>query len=168
MVLSMLAKRYEMEPCLEPAVRLTDGSEPVLSAFSLAESDQKGSSPARLRVLVVDDEKLLADTTAAILRGAGFDAKPIYGGWQAVETARAFQPDCLLTDVKMPEMNGIELALVISRMFPATTIVLFSGQAGITDLLDQARDSGYEFPLLAKPVHPLVLIERLKDLTRRK
>ena len=168
MVLSVIANRHAMEPYLQPAVRLTDGSEPALSVLSLSESDQKGSSPARIRVLVVDDEKLLADTTAAILRGAGFDAKPVYSGWQAVETARSFEPDCLLTDVKMPEMNGIELALVISKMLPATTIVLFSGQAGITDLLDDARDNGYEFPLLAKPVHPMALIERLKDLTCRK
>lgn len=168
MVLSVIANRYATEPYLEPPVRLTDGSEPSPSGFSLPESDQKGSSPARIRVLVVDDEKLLADTTAAILRGAGFDAKPVYGGWQALETARSFQPECLLTDVKMPEMNGIELALIVSKMLPATTIVLFSGQAGIADILDDARDSGYEFPLLAKPVHPLALIERLKDLTRKK
>ncbi|WP_263416823.1 response regulator [Terriglobus albidus] len=164
----MIANRYAMAPYVEPAVRLTDGTEPSVSGFSLPESNQDGSSPAKFRVLVVDDEKLLADTTAAILRGAGFEARAVYGGWQAVETARSFQPDCLLTDVKMPEMNGIELALVISKMLPATTIVLFSGQAGITELLDHARDNGYEYPLLAKPVHPLALIERLKELAPKK
>jgi CheY-like chemotaxis protein len=117
---------------------------------------------AKPKVLIVDDERLLADTTAAILRSAGFKTRTAYDGWVALETARSFHPDYLLADVMMPMMNGVELAISIAKMLPSTKILLFSGQAGTSDLLEQGRSQGYEFPLLAKPVHPLRLIEALK------
>jgi CheY-like chemotaxis protein len=113
------------------------------------------------RVLVVDDERLLADTTAAILRRTGFNAKTAYDGFGALEMMASFHPDFLLTDIMMPGMNGVELAIAITKIHPATKILLFSGQAGISEILEDSKAKGFEFPLLAKPVHPTKLIERL-------
>jgi CheY-like chemotaxis protein len=121
-----------------------------------------GTQQARLRVLVVDDEKLIADTCTEILESAGFHARTAYDGPAALEMAAAFQPDYLLIDVLMPLMNGVEVAIAISKLLPAARVFLFSGQAGITEILLQGRDQGYEFELVAKPVHPLKLIERLR------
>lgn len=129
----------------------------------MEESDSTQSEPVRLRVLVVDDERLVADTTAEILRGVGFDAKSAYDGWAALEIAGSFHPDVLLTDVMMPLMNGIELAITFAKTFPTTRVLLFSGQAGISVVLEQGRNQGYEFPLIAKPIHPLKLIETLRQ-----
>jgi CheY-like chemotaxis protein len=128
----------------------------------MAESDRVEDDPVKPRVLIVDDERLLADTTAAILGSAGFRTTTAYDGWEALETARSFHPDYLLTDVMMPLMNGIELAIAVTKMLPNTKIVLFSGQAGISEIVEEGHAHGYEFPLLAKPVHPLRLIEALK------
>lgn len=64
----------------------------------------------------------------------------------------------------MPAMNGMELAIAITKMYPVTKILLFSGQAGISEILEQSRAKGFEFPLLAKPVHPAKLIEGLRKL----
>jgi CheY-like chemotaxis protein len=116
----------------------------------------------RPRVLVVDDEKLIADTCAEIFEGAGFYAKTAYDGWAALQMAEEFHPDYLLTDVLMPRMNGVELAIAISKMLPATKILLFSGQAGISQIMLDGHNRGYEFELIAKPVHPLKLIESLR------
>jgi CheY-like chemotaxis protein len=116
------------------------------------------------RVLVVDDERLLADTTAAILLRAGFRTMSAYDGFSAMEIAATFKPDYLLTDIMMPAMNGVELAITLTNMYPAMRILLFSGQAGIADILEESRQMGFEFPLLAKPVHPLKLVESLKAL----
>jgi CheY-like chemotaxis protein len=127
----------------------------------IAESDRAEDDPVKPRVLIVDDERLLADTTAAILRSAGFRTKTAYDGWEALETARSFHPDYLLADVMMPLMNGVELAIAVTKLLPSTKIVLFSGQAGISDILEEGHSQGYEFRLLAKPVHPLRLIEAL-------
>jgi CheY-like chemotaxis protein len=133
-----------------------------LAGLPIAESDRAEDDPVKPRVLIVDDERLLADTTAAILRSAGFKTTTAYDGWEALEMARSFHPDYLLTDVMMPLMNGVELAIAVTKMLPNTKIVLFSGQAGISDIVEEGHAQGYEFPLLAKPVHPLRLIEALK------
>jgi CheY-like chemotaxis protein len=119
--------------------------------------------PARPRVLVVDDEKLIADTCSEILEGAGFEAKAAYDGWAAMGMVAEFRPDYLLTDVLMPRMNGVELAIAINKMMPSVRILLFSGQAGISDILRRGHERGYEFELVAKPIHPTKLIERLQQ-----
>jgi CheY-like chemotaxis protein len=122
--------------------------------------------PARPRVLVVDDERLIADTCGEILEGAGFEAKTAYDGWAALEMVAEFRPDYLLTDVLMPRMNGVELAIAVNKMMPSVRILLFSGHAGISEILHQGHERGYEFELLAKPIHPTKLIERLQKQQR--
>lgn len=134
-----------------------------LSAYE-AESETENSGPSHLRILVVDDERLLAETTAAVLNRAGFTVKMAFDAFDALEVMRSFRPDCLLTDVMMPQMNGVELAIAITRTYPATKIFLFSGQAGIGQILADSKAQGFEFPLLAKPVHPSKLISLLKRL----
>ena len=119
---------------------------------------------ARPKILVVDDERLLADTTAAILRRAGFDTRIAYDGFVALEVAGSFRPDYILTDIMMPAMNGVELAIAITKMYPVTKILLFSGQTGISEVLEQSKAKGFEFPVLTKPVHPAKLIEGLRKL----
>jgi CheY-like chemotaxis protein len=111
---------------------------------------------------VVDDERLIADTVRDILEGAGFDVIVTYDGWTALEMAARLRPDYLLSDVSMPRMNGVDLAIAMRKMYPPTRILLFSGQAGISEILASGRNQGYEFDLVAKPIHPLKLIERLK------
>jgi CheY-like chemotaxis protein len=119
--------------------------------------------PARRKVLVVDDQKLIADTISEILDGAGFHVMAAYDGWSALEIAGRFHPDYLLSDVLMPRMNGVELGIAIRKMYPAAKILLFSGQAGISSALLEGQKQGFEFELIAKPIHPLKLIERLRE-----
>ncbi len=64
----------------------------------------------------------------------------------------------------MPAMNGVELAIAITQKYPATKILLISGQTGIADILADSRERGYEFPLLAKPAHPSKVVEALRRL----
>jgi CheY-like chemotaxis protein len=111
-------------------------------------------------VLVVDDEPLVADTLAAILSRAGFDTVAAYGASAALELARAVQPAFLISDVYMPGMNGIELAMTLLKSCPTCRVLLFSGHATMEDL-KEARAAGYDFPLLAKPVHPVEIIGHL-------
>lgn len=115
-------------------------------------------------ILVVDDEETLANTTTEILNLAGYCAFVAYDGKTALELAARFRPDIVLADVVMPGMNGVELALGLRKLLPETSILLISGQAGTIDLLEKARNDGHTFELLAKPIHPLKLIEHLKKL----
>jgi CheY-like chemotaxis protein len=121
---------------------------------------QSGKKP---RVLVVDDEQVIADTLAKILDLNGYDASAVYTGTSAVESARLLQPDLVISDVIMPDMNGIEAAISIRGFLPQCKILLFSGQAATADLLENARAQGHEFEILAKPVHPSDLLAKLKS-----
>ncbi len=118
-------------------------------------------------ILVVDDEETLANTTVEILNLAGFCAFVAYNGQTALELAAKLHPDILLTDVVMPGMNGVELAMAINKLLPQTQILLISGQAGTIDLLEKARSDGYIFDLIAKPIHPMKLVEHLNALRRK-
>jgi CheY-like chemotaxis protein len=114
------------------------------------------------RVLVADDERVIADTLAIILSQAGYNASAVYSGTSAVEQAKAVKPDLVISDVIMPDMNGIDAAIKIRAALPACKILLFSGQAATADLLENARQRGHEFEILAKPVHPQDLLAKLK------
>ena len=125
-----------------------------------SENDQ-ASSPT---ILVVDDERLIADTISEILDGAGYIVTTAYDGREALELATKLKPAYLLTDVLMPRMDGVELAIAIKKVDPTTKVLLFSGNVGTSALLEQGRKQGYEFQVLGKPVHPAVLIKRLGEL----
>jgi CheY-like chemotaxis protein len=76
--------------------------------------------------------------------------------------AGSFEPDMLISDVIMADLNGIDAAIRIKGLLPKIKILLFSGQAATADLLDNARKRGYEFEILAKPVHPQDLLNKLR------
>jgi CheY-like chemotaxis protein len=114
------------------------------------------------RVLVADDERVIADTLAMILNQSGFQAKVAYTGEKALEMAAEFQPEMLISDVIMAGLNGIDAAIQIREILPSIKILLFSGQAATADLLEKARERGYEFEILAKPVHPQDLLAKLR------
>lgn len=116
---------------------------------------------AKPRVLVADDERVIADTLAIILNQAGYNASAVYSGSSAVEQAIAVKPDLVISDVIMPDMNGIDAAIKIRAALPSCKILLFSGQAATADLLENARLHGHEFEILAKPVHPQDLLAKL-------
>jgi len=117
----------------------------------------------RPRVLVVDDESAIADTIAKILTLSGFPAVAAYDGNGALEIALLRPPEMLITDVLLPGMNGIELALTVKRIYPDCKIVLFSGQASTVDLLAAAGHAGHRFTLLNKPVPPQELLALVAD-----
>ena len=112
--------------------------------------------------MVVDDERMVADTLAMILNQSGFQARVAYTGEKAVELASEFEPEMLISDVIMAGLNGIDAAIKIREILPSIKILLFSGQAATADLLEKARAQGYEFEILAKPVHPQDLLARLR------
>lgn len=124
--------------------------------------DSPPNGQTRPRVLVADDERIIADTLELILNRNGFEAAAVYNGTNAVETARTFHPDIFLADVVMPGQSGIEAAIQICRMIPECRVVLLSGQAATSDLLREARQRGHEFEILLKPVHPTHLLSRLQ------
>jgi CheY-like chemotaxis protein len=126
-----------------------------------ASDESKGSH--RPVVLVVDDESVIADTLAEILSRSGYAGVAEYDGDSALETALLTPPEMLITDVVLPGMTGIELAISVRRIYPDCKIILFSGQASTADLLAHARADGHHFTLLNKPLHPQDLLARVSE-----
>ena len=112
-------------------------------------------------VFVVDDQPVIASTLAAILQMHGFSAKFFTSPLEALAAARAKSPDLLISDVEMPGLSGIELAIQMKAQYPTCKILLFSGRPSTLDLLDAARARGHNFDLLLKPVHPRVLLSEI-------
>jgi DNA-binding NtrC family response regulator len=106
------------------------------------------------RIFVVDDEPVIASSLAAILHMNGFSAKFFTCPLEALAAARSESPDLVISDVATPGISGIDLAIQMRAQYPNCKILLFSGQAATSDLLQHARAQGYDFRLLQKPVHP--------------
>jgi CheY-like chemotaxis protein len=126
------------------------------------------TSKHRPAVLVVDDESAIADTVAEILSRSGYAARAAYDGNEALETALLTPPEVLVTDVVLPGMSGIELAITMKRIFPDCKVLLFSGQAAAADLMADARSAGHHFTLLSKPVHPRDLLTSVAAMLGRR
>ena len=117
-------------------------------------------------VMIVDDESSIADTLAEILTRSGYSCVSAYDADSAIETALLKPPEMLITDVVLPGMNGIDLAIHIRRIFPDCKVILFSGQASTADLLAAAGREGHQFVLISKPVHPTDLLARISETLR--
>lgn len=118
-----------------------------------------GSKP---RILIADDEQVIARTLEEILNQSGFDAIGVNDGASAVRTAEAWHPDILLSDVVMPGLDGFETATCVRTLLPDCRIFLFSAQAGVSEKVRDYCAQGYEFKFIAKPVHPSELLALLR------
>jgi DNA-binding NtrC family response regulator len=116
------------------------------------------------RVFVVDDEHVIASTLAAILKLHGYSATFFTSPREALTAAKSKAPDLLISDVSMPGISGIDLAIQMKAQYPACKILLFSGQAATRDMLKDARSQGHDFLLIEKPVHPSAMLSRIGAL----
>ena len=96
----------------------------------------------------------------------GFSAKFFTSPLEALAAARAKSPDLLISDVEMPRLSGIDLAIRIKALYPACKILLFSGQPSNLDLLDSARAQGHDFDLFLKPIPPPELLAEIRKRIR--
>jgi CheY-like chemotaxis protein len=115
------------------------------------------SSDSVPRVFVVDDEPVIASTLAAILKH-GYSATSFTSPLEALTAARLKAPVLVISDVAMPGISGVDLAIQMRAQYPTCKILLFSGQAATLDLLEDARAQGHDFDLLEKPVPPSELL----------
>ena len=122
------------------------------------------NAPRPQTILVVDDEPLIADTLVAILRSKNYAASAAYNGLDAIMSAELTPPDILITDVMMPGMNGIDLAVSVRSLIPNCAVLLFSGHANLNHWLEDPRSAVHDFPLLSKPIHPDELLAQISSI----
>ena len=116
------------------------------------------------RILIVEDEPVVADTLRQILSSSGYDTRVAYSAETALSSLSRWSPGLAILDVMLPSMNGIDLAMALKERFPDCRILLMSGQPSVESLLQEARGKGHEFEFLAKPVLPTEIIVSLAGL----
>jgi CheY-like chemotaxis protein len=112
-------------------------------------------------VLVVDDDKNLADSLVSILNKSGFVASAAYSGREAIQHAVMFPPDCILMDVFMEGIDGVDAAIAIRETIPLCGILLISGYEDARERLKKSTVRGHDFELLMKPIQPASLLRKL-------
>ncbi len=124
-------------------------------------------SDVSYKVLVVDDERDILEFLSYNLDKEGFEVFTEDNGKSAIETAKKEQPDIILLDVMMPELDGIETCRALREMpqFEHTIIAFLTARTE-----DYSQIAGFETgadDYISKPIKPRVLISRLKALLRR-
>jgi DNA-binding response OmpR family regulator len=114
-----------------------------------------------MRILVIDDEKIVADTLALILKKAGYDVRAAYDGAVAMELAGVFAPECIICDVILPGMDGISVCSQITAMLPQCRVFIFSGQMETGLPVEDGRAVGHEWEILVKPIMPDELLAKM-------
>jgi len=117
-----------------------------------------------LRIFVVDDDRVIASTLGMVLRREGFDVVSFTDPVEALRAVPTKAPDLLITDVAMPSLSGIELAIKLRETCPECKVILLSGSTTTTQMLEDAKDKGHDFDATAKPIHPTELISAIRKL----
>ncbi len=107
------------------------------------------------RILIVDDEHVVADTLKIIFTQHGFSAHAVYSAAEAMACVAAFEPDILLCDINMPDKNGIELIAEMSTERPDCPILVLTGAyASIHNVRERASQLKRNLSILPKPCQP--------------
>lgn len=121
-------------------------------------------STRALKLMLVDDEPVIVDTLAIVLRQHGYDCTLAYSGPEAIEKARQLHPQFILMGVVMPGMNGTEAGRIILDEQPECKMFFFSGWHGAGLLFEDLEHRGYTFGIMPKPLHPQELLKKLREL----
>lgn len=113
------------------------------------------------KVLVIDDDRMVADTLAEILRRHGFSPVALYSGEEAVEMVDTFQPDIVLSDIRMYRVDGIEAARTIRKLHPECRVILFTASSLNASTKQMIEHHGFEF--LERPLHPQQILAALRE-----
>ena len=132
------------------------------------------TAPYKPAVLLVDDEESILNSLRRLLRGQPFEVLLAGSGAQALEIMAAQRIDLVMSDARMPGMDGAQLLAEVHRLYPATSRILLTGYADVTTII-KAINEGQIHRYISKPWNdeelPLILNQalehqRLQRLTR--
>lgn len=118
-----------------------------------------------MRILIIEDEKMLADSLKILLRSKGFEAEAAYDGIQGMELAKTEVYDLLILDVMMPKLNGYEVARRIRSARCGVPILMLTAKSDVASRIE-GLDSGADY-YLTKPFDTRELLACINALLRR-
>ena len=119
------------------------------------------------KILVIDDDRLVADTLNLIFLANGFESEARYSAAEALTRARTFAPQLMLCDVTMPEETGSQLADKMSAEMPQVRLLMLTAYASNLEEVDaHSKRTGRRLKILSKPCRPEVLLEEAAALLK--
>ena len=124
-----------------------------------------GLRPMKTRVLVVDDDRMVADTLCMLYQASGFESEARYSAAAGFERAKSFAPALVLCDVTMPEESGLQLATRVQQALPGTRLLMLTGHASNAAVVRAyGQQSQQPLRLLSKPCRPDDLLRESRAL----
>jgi len=119
------------------------------------------------RVLVIDDDHLVADTLNLIFQANGYDSEAVYSAAEALIRARTFSPELLLCDITMPEETGLQLAEKLQQEMPNCKLLMLTAYSSNAIKVEQHVSRTHRpIKLLSKPCRPETLLREAQALLR--
>ncbi|MEE8576164.1 MAG: GAF domain-containing protein, partial [candidate division Zixibacteria bacterium] len=107
-------------------------------------------SPRAEKIIVVDDEKRMCDSLAALLGDEGYQVEAFQSSPQAADAIRTRRVDLVISDIRMPEVNGLELLQIVKQVDQDIPVILMTGYASLESAVDAISRGAYDY--LMKPV----------------
>lgn len=123
--------------------------------------------PDKIRIMVVEDEKLLQDAYQFMLKYAGYDVKVASNGLEALHLVKSFKPEIILLDVLMPKLDGIGF-LQQARVKDSLPDTLVIACTNLTDqpTADKMMAYGADHQILKSNISPRQLVDLIQQLLR--
>lgn len=118
-----------------------------------------------VRILVVEDETHEREGLAELLRAWGYEAESAADGVEALQKASSFNPALVISDLRMPQMGGMELLKQIRENHPGISFIMLTGQGTIEDAVEATKLGAFNF--LEKPIDTNRLQVELRNCLER-
>jgi len=96
-------------------------------------------------ILVIDDEQGILDTLRILLKNEGFDVATAQGGKAGLEALKTAAPDIVLTDIRMPQVSGIDILAAVKEQDPETPVVLMTAQASLQSAIQAVNQGAFHY-----------------------
>ena len=156
-------------PARTMVAKAQDAARKVIDMKTGSEAKAEEAAPSGANILVVDDEPMMRDVLSHVLTRAGYRVVTAENGREAVECVRDSVPDLVITDIVMPEQEGIQTIVELRRIAPGIGIIAVSGGGrdvnGASDnYLAAAKKLGADH-VFEKPVNHQALLKAVGDMT---
>jgi DNA-binding NtrC family response regulator len=118
------------------------------------------------RILAIDDEPAMTEWLKILLEHAGYEVKTALIGTRGEELFKTWGPDAVVTDMVLPDLDGIELVRKLKQLNPESEVIVITGQGNIPRSVEAVKAGAFDF--LEKPVDPERLLDKLEKAMKHK
>src|SRR3989440_3453175 len=120
----------------------------------------------RKRILAIDDEPVMTESLKVLLEHHGFEVRTARIGTRGEEIFKTWRPDAVVTDMMLPDVDGIELVRRFKQLDPEAEVIVITGQGNIPRSVEAVKAGAFDF--LEKPIDADRLLDKLEKAIKQK